>query len=67
MMKETILEIECDDCGSKYQLIRVADDNDINDPPQYCPYCGSEMSISNVEDEEDGTFDELDELDFDDE
>jgi len=61
--KDTIIEIKCDDCGAHYQLIRIADENDVNDPPQYCPYCGSEMSISNIE-EDDVGFDELDELDF---
>lgn len=63
-MEEEVKEVttlSCEECSSEYQVILLNDD-DITDPPLYCPYCGAEVDLNDVI-----QFDDLDELDFDDE
>ena len=58
-MEEEVKEVTtlcCEECSSEYQVILLNQD-DITDPPLYCPYCGAEVDLSDVIE-----FDALDEL-----
>ena len=63
-MGESVYELNCESCGSEYEL--AYSEHSITEQPIYCPFCGSDIDLSEVEDdlEEDDFFDELD---FDDE
>jgi rRNA maturation endonuclease Nob1 len=61
-MPESIYELNCDACGSEYELTYI--EHEDSEQPIYCPFCGSDIDLTDVEDE---SFDEdfdLDELDF---
>lgn len=62
---EILYELNCDNCGAEYELLIQEDKNEA---PQFCPFCGSEVDLSDVDEEtefdEDDDF--MDELDFDD-
>jgi DNA-directed RNA polymerase subunit RPC12/RpoP len=64
MMEEEVKSeptLVCEECSSEYQVVLLNDD-DITDPPLFCPYCGAEVDVSEIM-----QFDDLDELDFEDE
>ena len=42
----TVLEITCPDCASEYEL---AYDEDETEEPVYCPFCGTDLPDSVVE------------------
>ena len=49
-------ELECSECGAEYE------NHDINtskNEPIYCPYCGADIDLADIEE------DEHDELDYD--
>src|SRR6056300_1035986 len=63
-MPESIYELDCDHCGNEWQLSYILEDD--SDEPLYCPFCGCDVDLSDVEDEsfdDDLDFD-IDELDF---
>jgi transcription initiation factor IIE alpha subunit len=60
---EILYELNCDNCGAEYELLIQEDKND---KPQYCPFCGSEVDLSDVDEEFEEDDDFMDELDFDD-
>lgn len=57
-MPETIYELNCDQCQSEWELSYIEDDD--SEQPIYCPFCGCDVDLSDVEDE---SF--SDDLDFD--
>lgn len=62
---ETVYELVCDSCGSKYELVTLEESAN---EPIYCPFCGTDMDIEqDVDDLEYDVEDDYDELDFDDE
>ena len=61
--EETVYELECDSCGAVYELI--VDTGEKNEPV-YCPFCGSDIDIEDIDDEYSDIDDEYDELDFED-
>lgn len=59
-MDTTIYELNCEGCGNEYELSYIEED----DSPIYCPFCGSDVDLEEVEDEsEENDF--LDDFDFD--
>ena len=63
-MPESIYELNCDHCGNEWELSYILEDD--SDEPLYCPFCGCDVDLSEVEDEsfdDDLDFD-IDELDF---
>jgi hypothetical protein len=63
-MPESIYELNCDHCGSEWELSYIEDDD--SEQPIYCPFCGCDIDLTDVEDEsfeEDLDFD-IDELNF---
>ena len=46
-LEDTILEITCPDCGSEYELSYNEDEHE---EPVYCPFCGTDLPDSVVED-----------------
>ena len=52
-MAEIVYELICDGCGADYQINYV--DNNINDyveEPIYCPFCGTDVDLSDIDDGE---------------
>ena len=66
-MSEMIYELICDQCGSDYEIRFVEGIIDRQDDgPMYCPFCGADVDLTDVVDEDLDEFDDdLDELDFD--
>lgn len=59
-MDTTIYELNCDACGNEYELSYIEED----DSPIYCPFCGTDVDLTDVDDEsEENDF--LDDFDFD--
>lgn len=61
---ESIYELNCDQCGSDWELRYI--ENATSEQPMYCPFCGCDVDLSDVEDEsyeDDNDFD-INELDF---
>ena len=57
----------CDACGADYQ-INYIDGIVNNNEPMYCPFCGADVDLTDVEDELEGEESEyVEELDFNDE
>jgi DNA-directed RNA polymerase subunit RPC12/RpoP len=52
-MQEVTYELECDDCGAEYTIIQTVPEHVNEDQPIYCPMCGSEVDISNIDEEDD--------------
>lgn len=64
-LDDTILEISCPDCGSEYELSYNEDEHE---EPVYCPFCGTDLPDSTVEDTTEGEAEEVDYIeDIDDE
>jgi len=65
-MSEIVYELVCDACGADYQINYI--DGIVNhNEPMYCPFCGADIDLTDVEEEsevEDTEF--FDELDFED-
>lgn len=57
-METTIYELNCDACGNEYELSYIEGD----DSPFYCPFCGADVDLTEVEDEseENGILDDFD-------
>ena len=62
-MSEIVYELGCDSCGSDYRIDYVPDNVDGNDP-MYCPFCGADIDLTDVEEDEDNEY--FEELDFED-
>lgn len=61
-MDTTIYELNCDACGNEYELSYIEED----DSPIYCPFCGTDVDLTDVEVEgESDINDLLDDFDFD--
>ena len=65
-MSEIVYELVCDACGADYQINYI--DGIVNhNEPMYCPFCGADIDLTDVEEESEVEDDEfLDELDFED-
>jgi hypothetical protein len=64
LMSKSIYELNCEHCGNEWELSYILEDD--SDEPLYCPFCGCDVDLSDVEDEsfdDDLDFD-IDELDF---
>ena len=61
-MPESIYELNCEHCGNEWELTYI--ENDDSEQPIYCPFCGCDVDLSDVEDESFGDDFDIDELDF---
>ena len=63
-MPESIYELNCEHCGNEWELSYIEEDD--SDEPLYCPFCGCDVDLTDVEDEsfEDDLDFDIDELDF---
>ena len=63
-MPESIYELNCEHCGNEWELSYILEDD--SDEPLYCPFCGCDVDLSDVEDEsfEDDLDFDIDDLDF---
>ena len=64
-MPESIYELNCEHCGNEWELSYIEEDD--SDGPLYCPFCGCDVDLTDVEDEsfEDDLDFDVGELDFD--
>lgn len=64
-MSQIVYELVCDSCGADYE-INYIDGITTHNEPMYCPFCGSEIDLTDVEDgeETDESMISFDELDF---
>jgi len=61
---ESIYELNCDSCGADYEMSYI--EHAASNQPMFCPFCGGEIDLTDVEDESLIIDDEFpDELDFD--
>jgi len=61
-LEDILFELICEECGTEYALSSVDDYQvEFEEQPRFCPFCGSEIDLSMLED------DDYDELDYDDE
>ena len=66
-MSEIMYELVCDSCGADYQINYVDDEaKEYVDEPMYCPFCGTDIDLTDVEEELDEEEQYVDELDFED-
>ena len=54
--EEITYELECTECGAEYEIVSI---NTSKNEPIYCPYCGADIDLEDLEEEE------VDELDYD--
>ena len=54
--EEITYELECTECGAEYEIVGI---NTSKNEPIYCPYCGADIDLDDLEEEE------VDELDYD--
>jgi len=68
-MSEIVYELVCDSCGADYQINYIDGITEHNEP-MYCPFCGSDIDLTDVEEEVEQEVDDddefFDELDFED-
>ena len=66
-MSEIVYELVCDSCGADYE-INYIDGITNHTEPMYCPFCGADVDLTDVEEDlDDEEYDDLfDDLDFDD-
>jgi hypothetical protein len=48
-MPSTIYELNCDHCNNEWELSYIEEDD--SDEPLYCPFCGCDVDLTDVEDE----------------
>ena len=66
-MSEIMYELVCDSCGADYQINYVDNESkEYVDEPMYCPFCGTDIDLTDVEEELDDEEEYIDELDFED-
>ena len=59
--EDVVFELICEECGTEYTISSIGEyQEEFEEPPSYCPFCGSEIDISMLDDEEDDEYDELD-------
>lgn len=69
-MPKITYELDCDACGSEWSITEFADDDINPQMPIYCPFCGVDLDLSDIEEEDEREIDSdyyAEELDFDDE
>ncbi len=60
---DILYELNCEECGAEYEIL--FNEDQAQDTPNFCPFCGSEVDMSDVDEEmEDDEWD-LDDADFD--
>jgi hypothetical protein len=66
-MSEVVFELLCDSCGADYEITFVEGITN-HEEPMYCPFCGAEVDLTDVEEEFESGDEEYfdDDLDFDD-
>lgn len=66
-MAKVYFELDCDACGSEWEI--KGTDEGMPNQPIYCPFCGTDLDLADLEEEVDQldlwADDEIDELDFD--
>lgn len=66
-MSEIVYELVCDSCGGDYELTYIDGITNHNEP-MYCPFCGAEIDLTDVEEEDEySEGDDYPEIDFDEE
>jgi rRNA maturation endonuclease Nob1 len=62
---ESIYELCCESCGAEYELAYIEQAD--SEQPIYCPFCGSDIDLTDVEEEsaDDEWLDDLDDIDKD--
>ena len=63
-MEPVIYELTCDGCNAEYELTYIEKED--SEQPIYCPFCGCDIDLEDVEsdDEDDETWlDDLDDID----
>ena len=58
---DLIYELICDNCGEEYSVTTY----ETAEIPQYCPFCGHEIDVSEFEDEDDLDDDDEDQSNYD--
>lgn len=61
-MTTVTYELNCSLCENEWEMSYILDDD--SDKPMYCPFCGCDVDISDIEEEESEPDFDLDELDF---
>ena len=61
---DTEIEFSCSDCGSEFQL---SYDEEENEEPIYCPFCGTDLPTSELESDPEVTDDFSDYIEEEDE
>ena len=62
-IKEDIIEIECPDCKSEFEIKYLESETG---EPEYCPFCGADLLYDEMDEEEDIDEDSWDTYDEDD-
>lgn len=50
MQDHIIYELVCDSCDAEYEV--SLDSNDDANRPSYCPFCGTDIDLSDIEEEQ---------------
>jgi hypothetical protein len=67
-MDHIVYELACDACDNEYEVSIAEKIDDTVAKPIYCPFCGTDVDLTDIE-EEDYTdeLDDIEEFNFDDE
>jgi len=64
-MSEVVYELICDSCGGDYEIRYIEGIVDHHDSgPMYCPFCGADIDLTDVDDEDLEYLEDVNELDF---
>ena len=63
-MAKVFFELDCDSCGSEWEI--KGSEATMTNQPIHCPFCGTDLDLSDLEEEYDiedqmGLFDDFDE------
>lgn len=62
---ELLYELDCEHCGSVYEV--MCQEHPEGEQPIYCPFCGSQISVEDIEEDFDLDQEDFDPSIFDDE
>tara|TARA_B000000557_G_scaffold119887_1_gene97327 strand:+ start:1350 stop:1541 length:192 start_codon:yes stop_codon:yes gene_type:complete len=47
--EEITYELECSECGAEYEIVNINSDKN---EPIYCPFCGADIDLEDIEDDD---------------
>jgi hypothetical protein len=65
-MDHIVYELECDACDTEYEISIAESIDDSSIKPIYCPFCGTDIDLTDMEEDASEDVDGMEEFEFDD-